>query len=350
MWQLDNRTPFAAAQSWIRDRSGAETWLVALKATFEVRVDGSLQPAREQAPVLRTPVYTGEAGASSLLYEADFPLAKTTTDVILVGKAHAPPGRAVTQLDVGLRVGTIVKSLRVFGDRTWERLGPGKPQAFIEMPLVYERAFGGAEQPAGGPAARWDVRNPVGCGFGGRGVPPASNAVPNIEYPDELLHSWRDRPRPAGFGAIASHWQPRASYAGTYGANWARDRQPLLPEDFDERFHQCAPEDQWPAEFLRGGEPVTLVGVSPVADRLSFALPAMEPVLETRFLDGERREHDPPRLHTVIFMPEVSRCCMVWFSALQCHDKVYKLQKTRIEIRAQADREDPPVEELLDLV
>ena len=32
MWQVDNRTPFAAERGWVRDRNGAEIWLVAVKA------------------------------------------------------------------------------------------------------------------------------------------------------------------------------------------------------------------------------------------------------------------------------------------------------------------------------
>jgi hypothetical protein len=32
MWQIDNRSPFAAAGTWVRDRQGREIWIVAVKA------------------------------------------------------------------------------------------------------------------------------------------------------------------------------------------------------------------------------------------------------------------------------------------------------------------------------
>ena len=59
MWQLDNRTPFAAERGWVRDRDGTEIWLVAVKATFDVLPDGTTQVSKEQPPVLRLPERCG---------------------------------------------------------------------------------------------------------------------------------------------------------------------------------------------------------------------------------------------------------------------------------------------------
>ena len=64
---------------------------------------------------------------------------------------------------------------------------------------------------------------------------------------------------PAGFGPIARHWEPRVRWAGTYDKRWQRTRKPLLPDDFDDRFHQCAPEDQQVDGGLIGGELVELL-------------------------------------------------------------------------------------------
>jgi len=36
MWALKNRTPYAAERTWVRDRSGAHHWIVAVKATFDL--------------------------------------------------------------------------------------------------------------------------------------------------------------------------------------------------------------------------------------------------------------------------------------------------------------------------
>ena len=119
MWQIDNRTPFAAERGWVRDRNGAEIWLVAVKATFDVRPDGTTDVSKAQPPVLRLPEHFGEPGKSSIKFDSDLILTKTTTDVVVVGHACAPGGRPVTELDAGFRVGPITKLLKVFGDRQW---------------------------------------------------------------------------------------------------------------------------------------------------------------------------------------------------------------------------------------
>lgn len=351
MWQLDNRTPFAAAQGWIRDRRGAEVWLVVMKASFDVLPDGATAVSREQPEPVRTAAYFGEPGRSSIRYESDFVLTKATTDLVVVGHAHVPHGTAVRELDVGLRVGNLRKVLRVFGDRTWGVLGPSAPRPFVSMPLVYERAFGGVDTHSSYPERDWDWRNPVGCGFAVKAAHLEGIPLPNIEAPNRLIRVWDDRPAPAGFGAIASHWLPRASLAGTYDAKWEATRQPLLPDDCDDRFFQCAPVDQQTAQFLVGGEPVTLLHMSPQG-RLDFALPSMELMLESRFSDGERRMHDAPKLHTVIFEPDLARVSLVWHSSLECHSKVYKLDVTRIHWRAPGANEvaEGSVENLLDLL
>ena len=110
-------------------------------------------------------------------------------------------------------------------------------------------------------------------------------AVPNVEDPNHLIGSWSDRPAPAGFGVIASHWQPRVGYAGTYDEHWMKTRQPLLAEDLDDRYFQCAPLDQQAPQWLRGGEAVVLLKLTP-AGELRFTLPKVYLGFETRFYDG----------------------------------------------------------------
>src|SRR5688572_7898193 len=112
MWQVDNRTPFAAERGWVRDRNGAEIWLVAVKCTFDILPDGTTEVSQDQPAVLRVPEYSGEPGKSSLKYESDLILTKTATDIIVVGHAYAPNGRPVTELDAGVRVGAVQKVLR----------------------------------------------------------------------------------------------------------------------------------------------------------------------------------------------------------------------------------------------
>lgn len=349
MWQVDNRTPFAAERGWVRDRDGAEVWLVAVKCTFDIRPDGTTEVSKEQPPVLRIPEYHGEPGKSSIKYEADLVLTKTTTDVLVVGHAHAPGGRPVTELDVGFRVGQVQKLLRVYGDRRWETFGPSKPEPFLKMPIVYERAYGGVDKVSDHPERDWDWRNPVGTGFAVKRPHLADRPLPNVEYPNALIQTWSDRPAPAGFGAIAGHWQPRVGFAGTYGDKWMKTRQPLLPEDFDERFYHCAPADQQSPEFLHGGEPVVLYRLTPSGD-LRFPLPKLYLGFETRFYDGSREIHKTRKLHTLILEPDYPRVSLVWHSALPCHFKVQKLERTIVTLKTHLNGGAPtPADSVLEM-
>jgi hypothetical protein len=331
MWQLDNRTPFAAERAWIRDREGAEVWLVAIKATFDVLPDGSTAPSQEQPQVLHVPEYFGEPGKSSIKYESDLILTKTTTDVLVAGHAYAPEGEVVTETDIGFRVGPVKKVLRVFGDRIWERFGASAPEPFDRIPLRYERAFGGVDIKSAHPESDWEWRNPVGKGFAVSRSNAKGLTLPNFEYPNQLIRSWRDRPAPAGVGPIDSYWQPRAAFAGTYDDEWNKTRYPLLPEDFDDRFYQCVPPDQQAPRFLQGGEPVSLLNLTP-SGSLHFVLPTLRFNLETRFYDGTWEFHKSPKLHSVILEPDFPRFSLVWHSALSCHFKVNKLERTRITL------------------
>ena len=60
----------------------------------------------------------GEPGKSSYKREPDFAFVKPATDVVLLGHAHAPRGKA-TEATVGVKVGPVEKTVRVVGDRVW---------------------------------------------------------------------------------------------------------------------------------------------------------------------------------------------------------------------------------------
>jgi hypothetical protein len=344
MWQVDNRTPFAADRAWVRDGRGTEIWLVAVKCTFDIRPDGSTALSGEQPPVVRAAEHYGDPGASSIRYESDLVPTKTTTDVIVVGHAHAPGGRPVTMLDAGFRVGPVQKIIRVFGDRVWKGVGISDPEPFVQMPLVHERAFGGADARSARPERDFDWRNPVGTGFAASRDNLTGVALPNLEYPDQPIRGWDDRPQSAGVGAIASHWQPRAGFAGTYDEHWTAHRRPLLPDDLDDRFYQCAPPDQQAPSLLRGGEPVVLHRLTPGGD-LRFLLPRVFLGFETRFYDGTRQLHQDRRLHTVILEPDYPRVSLVWHTALPCHFKVHKLERTIVVLKAVLGGQPEDIEE-----
>ncbi|XXT25194.1 DUF2169 domain-containing protein [Sorangium sp. So ce429] len=330
MWQVVNRTPYAVERCFVRDRHGAEVWVVAVKGTFAIRPDGTVEPAAEQAPVHAIPEYWGEPGQSSLRYEADLTPPKPGTDVLLHGHAYAPGDRPVPQIDVSLEIGPLRKTLRVTGDRAWRSgltgVTPSAPQPFLRMPIRYERAFGGVDRSTESP--EFERRNPVGVGLTAAAGRPLGQPLPNIEDPRAAIASPSERPPPAGFGPIPAGWSPRIELAGTYDARWDAERRPLPPVDMDERHHQCAPPDQQVPGHLREGTAVTLTHLS-AGGYLRFTLPAVRPVFRTSV--GRSVVRHQARLHTVIIEPDDSRVLLVWHTALPCHGIEHRIEKTVVE-------------------
>lgn len=330
LWIVNNQTPFAVGKAFVRDREAREMWIVAVRASFGIKRDGTLWLLEEQQAVSRTPHFRGDPAVSSLLYESDFPFTKVATDVIVEGHAWAPRGRPVAAVDLSLQIGRILKRLRVHGDRVWMRttepgvLRPSDAQPFVKMPIVYERAWGGVEA---GSASGW-AWNPVGLGLSSESSALLERAVPNIEEPRAPIKTSASRPmRPAGLGAIAAHWNPRLSFAGTYDARWERERAPLWPEDFDSRFFQVAPEDQQASGFMQGGERCELHQLT--ADgTLRFNLPRLRIIARTYFTDCEvQRTAD---LHLVLIEPDLPRVQLVWQAAFECHGREHELRSTTV--------------------
>lgn len=330
MWLVSNRTPYAAERSWIQDKDCNKIWIVVVKATFDILPDGSTRLSDQQIPVQPMGVPRGELGQSSLIYESDLQWLKPNTDVLVNGSAWAPGGKLMRSVDVELKLGTLRKHLRIFGDRRWERGITGatlsEPMPFKFMPIVYERAYGGWDRSAKDPAEhRLEDRNPVGRGYFHSSDSYLGKAAPNVEYPDQLISSWQDRPQPAGMNAVDCAWSPRRELAGTYDEQWRKTRFPLWAEDLNPLYGQCAPVDQQTKGFLRGGETVSLTNLSPHGP-LNFALPRIYPFFQTRF--GRERIEHRAQLCTVIIEPDLPRVIMAWQTSLICNHRVDDLDAT----------------------
>lgn len=331
MWAVVNTTRYAAERSWVQDKDANKIWLVVVKATFDILGDGSTRLAEEQAPVLRMGEYDGAAGESGLRYESDLLGVKPGTDVLVNGSAWARPGRRALATDVQITVGPLRKQLRVFGDRRWERnlvggLTMSDPVPFESMPIRYERAYGGWDRTAPDPVEhRLEARNPIGTGYATRAEHCAGRALPNVEDPRKLISSWDDRPPPAGLGCVPCDWSPRRELAGTYDERWLAQRAPLWAADFDARYHQCAPADQQVPGYLRGGEIVELLNLTPEGS-MAFALPRIYPFFETRF--GRDQVEHRGQLCTVMIEPESRRFTMAWQTMLVCNKRVDELDAT----------------------
>ena len=311
----------------VRDLEGAEVWVVAVKATFDILPGGRTRPAAEQSRVCLAPEYHGEPGQSSLRLDTDLILNKPNTDILVNGHVYAPGGRATPRCDVGFRVGDVSKRLVAIGDRPYLAnvfgTSIGEPRPFLKIPLCYERAFGGTA----GQQTNVDLRNPVGTGYTDSGADLVGRIAPNFEYPHSRYTVWHQRPAPAGLGPIGRGWQPRIQHAGTYDRKWREQRQPLYPKDLDMRFFQSTPPDQQAVGYLQGGEPVVLKNLTPEG-QLSFCLPRIR-LGFTTLLEGKKIHHRGT-LHTVILEPDHPRVSLVWHTALACQGREHLLEHTTI--------------------
>ncbi len=334
MLQLKNDSPFAPSIALFPDEKGIDTLYVAVKATFHL--GDRLEIAEEQVPPVMADEYWGEPGVSSLKYASDLHLCKPATDVVLVGQAWAPEGKPVAQLDMGIAVADRRKLVRVFGDRVWRNNGKAisPPEPFESVPLVYERAYGGVHQREDdGDKILGEERNPIGCGF--RGERNAGEAdglpLPNIEDPQNLIERWGDQATPQGFGFVAPYWLPRRDFAGTYDDSWQKTRAPYLPEDFDSRFFNTAHPDLILDGYLKGGEPIQVVGASPKG-RLRFRVPVCRFDMKVRV--AGRTEDLPINLETVLIEPDEERLCLTWRGALPCDKKALKVEEIAVGLTA----------------
>lgn len=259
---IENHTEYACEFAPMTARNGAQIFRIIARASFDIGPGGALTPSVEPPPIRFEDEYWGEEGSSSLKYECDIALERAHTDLLVVGSAHAPNEKPAKSVDVGLMYqGKVVKHMRVFGDRRWDYglrgWVPTPTEPFLTKPVNYDNAFGGMDDKGS------IAENRVGTGYTSKLTPEfAGTRVPNVEYIDELISSPSDRPRPAGLGVLSRDWVQRSQYAGTYDAKWLEERMPLLPLDFDMRFNQSAPPEQWiPAP--KGGETISVAGMSP---------------------------------------------------------------------------------------
>ena len=330
MWRHDNQTPFAAGHTWIRDTQGAEIWIVAVKASYELLPDGRMRVARHQ-PAINTGTVLHEDGVSPL-FETDLGPPKPATDVWLAGHAYSQSGEPITRMTIGFEVGPVSRAVHVWGDRYWVGLlheTPSESVPFTKMPLTWARAYGG-----GGPDC--ETGNPVGCGIrkGAKGV----KWLPNLEHPSKPLTNRIVGHPSMGVGPVLRHWPARRPFAGTYNDAWAKTRAPLAPLDVQPQYWQVAPKAQQAKGHLKGGEKVMLQGVTPPGFAefgvIQATLPRLSLGFRTKFYDGSVA-NTRSVIHSVILQPDGYQgsgpiISVVHHMHLPCHALVNKLDTTTI--------------------
>ncbi|MGK3981776.1 DUF2169 domain-containing protein [Sorangium sp. So ce136] len=237
-----------------------------------------------------------ELGKDAVL---DMGMPKPKGELLISGRAYPRGGRAPA-CAVRARLGAVDKTLYAIGDRTWRRGVPTEPEPFAEMPIAWERAFGGPGF----------ALNPVG-----KGAHPIEtdageiHPLPNIELPEPLITSPGDQPAPAGFGPIDLMWPQRFAKIGTYDQKWLKERFPGFAEDTDLGMFNAAPDDQQIQGFFRGDEPMVLENMHPEKPVIEAALPglAARAFVNRKSGGGESFSEVAMHLDTVHLFPHAER-------------------------------------------
>jgi hypothetical protein len=336
-----NATRMQAGYTMGLEPSGRELLVVVIKGTFVLPRPGEqVRLHDEQQPLVMADTFTGEPGFSAPVLEVDYAPRKQMCDVLLLGSAHAPAGRPSVRVQVGLRVGSMNKSFDVVGNRVWQAgvtgIRASEPQPFVQMPISYDVAFGGADRESDDPAEHDAyLPNPIGRGYRKhlKNAWVDGKPLPNTEERGQPVNWPKDKYRPMAFGPLGRGWPARARYAGTYDDAWLADVFPFLPADFDERYFHAAPEDQQ-LPIPGAAQEVTLSGLTPDGFR-QFSLPYFDAPVHV-FPKRGGREDLTASLDTIVFEPDVERFTISWRVARPLKKNMFEIAQVMVGRKGRA--------------
>lgn len=281
--QLDNQTPFPACLLRNqRDEDGPVDGALVLKATFEQDAKRRWVPVAEQLPIIKEPLPT----AFGIFHGEGF-MRKQGVDIGVLGTVRlARPRRSA---EVTISVGSRRSSLLVYGDRRWVRSGRGGlvasgPDLFQEMPLSYERAYGG-KTTHDYEEHTWPD-NPVGRGYFLSEEVAEGKPLPTIESATARpVRVWSDQAAVAGWGPYPCFWGLRAREGVKPPEKSDGSDLPTITTRLNNNAH---PDLIVPA--LPPDAEVRISGLQ--ADQLSYPIPRLSVRLEVK--TGETAVSVPP--------------------------------------------------------
>lgn len=321
---LFNHSGHLASVLPILDREGVQSRIVIVKACYDIRPGLPLKLAAQPRDIRMGDEPWGAPEIPDIRLPGDFCIAKPGTDFVLSGHAVPRAGLVAAHMDVGIRVADRVKVMRVHGARVWRRgltgVMPSASEPVERTPLAWSRAYGGLD--ASDPAHPLEEpRNPVGSGVSRDVDRLVGTPAPQIEAPDAPIGAAGGRQLPVGCAPLGRNFEPRRRHAGTYDAAWLRSGYPARPKDYREEHEQCASPDLVFQDPLRGGEPVSIVGVH--AERaLDFVLPKWLVRIDAQ-IDGATQERRP-HLDTVLVDSDAMVLELVWRAVFRCPPRMHK--------------------------
>jgi hypothetical protein len=331
-----------------KNEHGIPIFSVLVKRTYDIYPDKMAIRAEHTHHFIFADIYydDGDPETSTVKYESDMTPYKLATDVVVIGKAFAPQGKPVSQMDVSVEVSNIKKVIRVIGDRQCIFRDKKPPQftdpvPFIEMEIRYDYAYGGKDLKSNPELPFYYPRNHMGKGLAVKNIQEVVDglALPNLEDPEDLLtpervvlgepKQWNKQPLPQGLGWFQKTWYPRCSFVGSVPGfvdpdevmreellgivpkrQIALARQFKLPS-YDVRFHNGASLGLV-LPFLQGGEHIKLFGLT-AGGELKFILPKEKPKLTLNIGLGENELEAV--LQTVCIRLEEMQVDFIWRGA-----------------------------------
>lgn len=288
--ELTNSTDFPALLLGGAMGDREMLYIIASKVTYSLE-NGALVPVdKDQAwPVFDKPFdYEGVTLGPELDYH------KNGLDIFVFGKAMAPGGQPTGQMTVALECGKVRHETRVSGHRFWAKalmeISPTDPEPFIEMPIYNSFAYGGKTILR--EVEMFHPVNPDGRGYCMDKQMADGTALPNLERPDALVHSWKDQPKPACW------YKPMGildmpDFSG-------KEPSEVMPEMMEGLFQQTVPELVAQPEDL--GDCFRLVGFSSDGD-IIFPCPHLQGPTAHVSIDDSRSRF-PSKISSIVILAE----------------------------------------------
>jgi hypothetical protein len=170
---------------------------IVARATHRLASDGTLTSSPSAWPILTEALWT-EVGT----FPSDMVPEHPGCDLVVTGTVRSDVN--VKTVRISVTAGTFSTDIEVIGDRIWQARGddlvPSEPQPFQEMPLTWAHAFGGSSDYEGTEAPY--ILNAHGRGFYLKREQAEGKPLPNLEWPDQRIKKWDDRPLPACFAPV----------------------------------------------------------------------------------------------------------------------------------------------------
>lgn len=338
-----NHTPFRAQVFPHQDAERRSAALVIVKGTWQLAAAPGLPPrlaaAQDQAAIFREgvrqtlgslPLDAAQAAAIAprahelwTCLESEYVPPKPRFDCIVNGWAVASQGRPLPSIDAAVDYLTDGGSrrlieLRAFAPRTWlpelgaiGRLRASGEATASRIPLLRPFAFGGQEKdPQTGHVNAFEP-NPEGMGWYRSAAAARGAPLPWIEPLDRAITAWDDPLEPIALGHVPPHHIPRRDLQGTFGDTWQSTRAPDLPEDFDPRHHNAAPNALQLRESPRPGHALVLHGMSE-GGPLYFTWPPLALTVQAETAGGTLLPPQELRWDTLLVDTATQRASLLW--------------------------------------